>query len=206
MKTRVKMSIILCIVFALLSSLVFILLGYLGTGHAGVPSQTFVPVKIKIVPDDEDIMVCVQPTEGLHSHITHEIPLNSIKKGWIIAQYQGYCLLVFDIKDTDIENYEDYIDETLPVNRHNHYFYAQPISRDRLTITDYSASLSDETEDPFAGERIPLLMHYQIDGEIDNYYRSRLLIPTCIGINAVFILITVVVNLIANTAEKRKER
>ena len=203
MKLRVKMSIIFCIVFALLSSFVFILLGYLGTGHGGIPTQTFVPVKIKTVQEDEDILLCVQPTEGTHSDKTYMVPLNSIKKGWIIAQYQGYCRLVFDIKDTDIENVDAYIEGMLP---NNHYFYVQPVSRDRLKITDYSASLSDETEDPFASERIPLLMHYQIDGEIDNYYRSRLLIPTCVGLNVVFILLTVGINLIANAVEKRKQR
>lgn len=206
MKLRVKMSIIFCIVFALLSSLVFILLGYLGTGHAGIPTQTFVPVKIKTVPEDEDVLLCVQPTEGTHSDKTYMVPLNSIKKGWIIAQYQGYCRLVFDIKDTDIENVDDYIEGMLPTYKDNHYFYVQPVSRDRLKITDYSASLSDETEDPFASERIPLLMHYQINGEIDNYYRSRLLIPTCVGLNVVFILLTVGINLIAYAVEKRKQR
>jgi hypothetical protein len=92
----------------------------------------------------------------------------------------------------------------MSVDWHEHYFYAQPVSRDRLKITDYFARSSDEPDDPFASGKMPFLMFYQISEEIMNYYFSRSLIPTCVGVNVVFILLTAVINLIANAVEKRR--
>ena len=86
MKLRAKMSIILCIIFALLSTGVYLLGGYVGDNVQGLHTQSFAPVKIKKVPDEEDIMVFVYP-DGIYPHgycdEDHNVPLNSIRKGWI---------------------------------------------------------------------------------------------------------------------------
>ena len=67
MKLRVKMSIILCIIFALLSTGVYLLGGYVGDSVQGLHTQSFAPVKIKKVSDEEDIMVFVYP-DGIYPH------------------------------------------------------------------------------------------------------------------------------------------
>ena len=186
MKRRVKVSIIVCVVFALLSSAVFFLGGYLRIGHPGINSQSFAPVKIKKVPDEEDIMVHVYPVVGMepHGYEPGEIPLNSIKKGWIIAQYKGYCRMLFKIDDEE-------------------YCYVQLVPRDRLMVTDFTARLGDEPTDPFAGGRKwELISDCSVISELRSYNYPRY----CVAINAVFILLAVGINLIANAVEKRKQR
>ena len=144
MKTRVKMSIVLCIVFSLLSVVVYLIGGYVGDGVHGLRSQSFAPVKIKKVPDEEDIMVFVYP-DGIRAHgyidEDHFVPLNSIRKGWLVAQYRGYCCVVFELKNTDIEM------EHAPGSEHK-YYYIEQVPRDRLRITDYTARYGEETQDP----------------------------------------------------------
>ena len=186
MKLRVKMSIIFCIVFALLSSAAFFLHRYLGVSHHGIDSQSFAPVWIKKVHDEDDIMVHVHPIIGMepHGYEPGEIPLNSIKKGWIIAQYKGYCRVLFKIDDEE-------------------YCYVQLVPRDRLMVTDFTARLGDEPTDPFAGGRKwELISDCSVISELRSYNYPRY----CVAINAVFILLAVGINLIANAVEKRKQR
>ena len=184
MKLRVKITIIVCVVFALLSSAVFFLGGYLKSGHPGIDSQSFAPVWIKKVHDEDDIMVHVHPIIGMepHGYDTGEIPLNSIKKGWIIAQYKGYCRVLFKIDDEE-------------------YCYVQLVPRDRLMVTDLTARLGDEPTDPFAGGRKwELISDCSVISELRSYNYPRY----CVAINTVFILLAVGINLIANAVEKRR--
>ena len=186
MKRRVRVSIIVCIVFALLSSSAFFLYGYLGGGHPGISSQSFAPVRIKKVHDEEDISVKIYPVGILpHGYEAGEIPLNSIKKGWIIAQYKGYCRVLFKIDDEE-------------------YYYVQPVPRDRLRVTDLTARLGDEPEDPFAEGKTVMLPDCSVRTELGDYNYPRYGTLLCVAINAVFILIAVGINLIANAVEKRR--
>ena len=203
MKTRVKITIIVCVVFALLSSAFFLLLEYLSdAGHPGINSESFAPVKIKKVPDEEDLMVHVYPVIGMMPHgyepEEHWVSLNSIKKGWIVAQYEGYCRVLFDINDADMEDfYGDHF-----FNRRPHYYCVQPISRERLMVTDPTARLGDEKEDPFADDK--QYLDCSLESEFQNYNHPRFATLACIAENAVFILFTVGLNLILKAIEKRK--
>ncbi len=186
MKRRVKVSIIVCVVFALLSSAVFFLGGYLKSGHPGINSQSFAPVRIKKVHDEEDIMVKIYPIGILpHFYEAPEIPLNSIKKGWIVAQYKGYCRVMFKSDDEE-------------------YYYVQPVSRDRLMVTDLTARLGDEAEDPFAEGKSVMLLDCSVRTELGDYNYPRYGTLLCVAINTVFILLAVGINLIANAVEKRR--
>jgi len=202
MKRRVKVSIIVCVVFALLSSAVFFLGGYLRSGHPGINSQSFAPVKIKKVHDEDDIMVRVYPVIGMMPHgyepEEHWVSLNSIKKGWIVAQYEGYCRVLFDINDADMEDF--YGDHFL--NRRPHYYCVQPISRERLMVTDPTARLGDEKEDPFADDK--QYLDCSLESELGSYRYARFATRICLAANAVFILLAVGINLIANAVEKRR--
>ena len=184
MKIRVRVSIIVCVVFALLSSAAFFLHRYLGVSHHGLDSQSFAPVWIKKVHDEDDIMVHVHPIIVMepHGYETGEIPLNSIKKGWIIAQYKGYCRVLFKIDDEE-------------------YCYVQLVPRDRFMVTDLTARLGDEPTDPFAGGRKrELISDCSVISELSSYNYPRY----CVAINAAFILLAVGINLIANAVEKRR--
>lgn len=184
MKRRVKVSIIVSVVFVLLSSAAFFLHRYLGVSHHGIDSQSFAPVRIKKVHDEDDIMVYVHPLIGMepHGYEPGKIPLNSIKKGWIIAQYKGYCRVLFKIDDEE-------------------YCYVQLVPRDRLMVTDFTARLGDEHTDPFAGGRKwELISDCSVISELSSYNYPRF----CVAINAVFILLAVGINLIANAVEKRR--
>lgn len=200
MKLRAKMSIMLCIIFALLSTGVYLLGGYVGDNVQGLHTQSFAPVKIKKVPDEEDIMVFVYP-DGIYPHgycdEDHNVPLNSIRKGWLVAQYRGYCCVVFELKNTDIELEPD------PVLEHQ-YYYIEQVPIDRLRITDYTARHGEEPQDRFDGEHSLPIMNYLINDEINDYYTARIGIPVLIAINAAFILLAVGINLIANAVEKRR--
>ncbi len=202
MKLRVKITIIVCVVFALLSSTFFLLFGYLSDdGHPGINSESFAPAKIKKVPDEEDIMVCVYPVVGIKPHgyesAEHWISLNSIKKGWIVAQYEGYCRVLFEIDDADMEDF--YGNHFF---RSPHYYCVQPISRERLMVTDPTARLGDEKEDPFADDK--QYLDCSLESEFENYNHPRFATLACIAENAVFILFAVGINLILKSIEKRK--
>lgn len=204
MKRRVKVSIIACVVFALLSSAVFFLGGYLKSGHPGINSQSFAPVKIKKVPDEEDLMVRVYPVIGIKPHgyepEEHWVSLNSIKKGWIVAQYEGYCRVLFDINDADMEDFygNDFFIE------HHHYYYVQPVSRDRLKVTNVTARLGDEPKDPFADDKQVFYLECCLNSELGSYRYARFATRICLAANSVFILLAVGINLIANAVEKRR--
>ena len=207
MKRRVKITIIVCVVFALLSSAFFLLLGYLSDGgHPGINSESFAPVKIKKVPDEEDIMVHVYPVIGMMPHgyepEEHWVSLNSIKKGWIIAQYKGNCRVLFDVNDADME---DFFGNYFIEQRH-HYYYVQPVSRDRLKVTGFIARSGDEPEDPFAEGKSVCLLDCCVSSEIGSYRYAENATRICLAANAVFILLAAGINLIANAVEKRKYR
>ena len=88
MKLRAKMSIILCIIFALLSTGVYLLGGYVGDNVQGLHTQSFAPVKIKKVPDEEDVYVSLYPC-GLADHRyspdDNQVKLNTVKKGILLV-------------------------------------------------------------------------------------------------------------------------
>lgn len=202
MRIRVRVSIIVCVVFALLSTGVYLLGGYVGDNVQGLHTQSFAPVKIKKVPDEEDIMVHVYPVVGIKPHgyesEEHWISLNSIKKGWIVAQYEGYCRVLFDINDADMEDfYGDHF-----FNRRPHYYCVQPISRERLMVTDPTARLGDEKEDPFADDK--QYLDCSLESELGSYRYARFATRICLAANAVFILLVVGINLIANAVGKRR--
>ena len=198
MKLRVKVSIVLCGVFALLSSAAFFLHGYLGGGHPGISSQSFAPVKIKKVPDEEDVFVTLYPC-GLAHHgynaEDNQVKLNTVKKGWIIAQYRGYCRVIFRMKDADIEQYRD-------TDPEHDFYYVEKVSRDRLRITDYTARLGDEPADPFTG-RPAMLPECSIETELGHYNYQRYGTLSCIALNAVFILLAAGINLMISAVQKR---
>lgn len=206
MKRRVIVSIIVCVVFALLSSALFVLGGYLQSGHPGISSESFAPVKIRKDHDEDDIMVRVYPVIGIAPHgyepEEHWVSLNSIKKGWIVAQYEGYCRVLFDINDADME---DFFGNYFIEQRH-HYYYVQPVSRDRLKVTNVTARLGDEPKDPFADDKQVFYLECCLNSELGSYRYAENAIRICLAANAVFILLAAGINLIANAVEKRKYR
>lgn len=203
MKPRVIVSIILCGVIVLVTSGFTALINYISVGgHPGTPGESFAPVNVMHVSDEEDVIVNVYPTGGMLPHgydkeAEHVIPLNSIRKGWLVAQYQGNCRVLFEVKDADMEDF-------CGIGNTEHYYYAEIIPRSRLSIRDITARLKDEPSDPFASDKGAIYFDCCIREELLRYNLPRHSIPFCLAVNAVFILLAVGINLIANAVEKRR--
>lgn len=203
MKARKIVSVVLCVVFLIITLLFVALVNYLSTGgHPGIDSASFAPVKVIKVADEEDILVNVYPTGGILPHGTEpgthlEVDLNCIKKGWIVAQYKGKCRLLFEISDADMEDF-------CGIGNNKHYYYAEIIPAQRLKITDISSRHADEPADPFAKETRPSYLDCCIHEELSRYYIPRRYMSYCATANIVFILLVIGVNLIINAFSKRK--
>ena len=108
MKRRIIISILLCVAFFFISSRFFVLKWKLtpAQNNSGLNTSSFAPSEVIKVPGEDDIIVNVYPSvdpsvgipppdyDGMNSLETN---LNNIKKGWIVAQYNGNCRLLFDI-------------------------------------------------------------------------------------------------------------
>ena len=107
MKPRIIVSIVLCVVFFWLSWVYFELKWRLPSAHPGLNTSSFAPSEVIAVPDEDDIIVNVYPSVDPSVGIPHpghdgrdsiETNLNNIKKGWILAKYNGNCRLLHLIK------------------------------------------------------------------------------------------------------------
>ena len=205
MSTRKKASVILCVVFVILTSLLAALANYISTGgHPGINSASFAPAEVINVSDEEDILVTVYPTGGMLPHGTDrdiclEVPLNSINKGWIVVQYQGKCRLLFEINDANMEDF-------CGIGDNKHYYYAEIIPSQRLRITDITARHKDEPTDPFAKDTRPTYLNCCINEERSRFNFPRRCVRYCIVADTGFILLVIGVNLIINTISKHKTK
>ena len=202
MKRRKKISIVICIVFLVISLLVwnFIRLVYT-SGHPGINSQSFAPAKVLSVPDEQDISVNVFPAIDMMIHgypeEMHEINLNSIRKGWLVEQYGENCRLLFEVNDADMEDFFHFSEK-------QHYYYAEIIPRDRLKITDITARQGQALEDPFSQDTMPRYASCCINVEIRRYdfLRSKLLV--LILVNVIFVFVVVTFNLVISKVARRR--
>ena len=205
MKVRKTVSIILCVIFLLVSSLYFVTTEYLDNNYyPGLNTASFAPAKVIKANNEKDITVKVYPTGGISSHEpdskkAHEISLNRINKGWIVAQYHGNCRLLFEINDADMEDFATFSENI------DHYYYAETIPVERLIITDLTARHNEDASDPFNGDTKPFYFHLSINIEISKYYSARFGWLPFTGINAAFILIVIGVNLIISKIAKQKK-
>lgn len=202
MSTRKKVSVILCVVFLLITSLISIVANILvSTGHPGLKSAAFAPANVIGVSDEKDIMVTVYPA-GLMHHAgkknLHEVNLNCIKKGWLVDSYNGKCRLIFDVKNADMEDFGHFTDS-------EHYYIAEIIPKQRLWITDLTARHADEPTDPFADDYWGDYASCCIATEVGRYSRPRVTIIKLIAVNAGFIALVAGVNVIANKVSKHKK-
>ena len=67
MNIRIKVSIIICVIFLILSSAITAFNYYINVRLPGVSSKSFAPVTVNKVPEDEDIVVQVYQT-GIARH------------------------------------------------------------------------------------------------------------------------------------------
>ena len=194
MKPRIVVSIILCSIFLLLSVSFYLLIGYVNKGsHPGLDVNSFAPAKVKIVSADEDIVVNVYPSGGLaHRSSMFEANLNAIDKGWIVCQYDGKCRLFFEGSDCSFENADK-----------RDYYYAEIIPRERLRVTDITARLKDEPEDPFDDDTVTVYLDCCFTQErfLYNYPRKMLLI--LVAANAVVILFALSANVMISKITKK---
>lgn len=201
MKVRKTFSIILCMVFVVISSFAYFGLNYLSSNSPrGINTSSFAPAKVKKA--DEDILVKVYPTGGIMRHEPKfyeycEVNLNCIKKGWITARYQGYCRLLFEAKDVDSE-------ELLGTYNEVQYFIAESIPSTRLKVTDITAKLVDEQKDPFNQETHPLYMYYSIDEEKGDYYSARYGALGYLAADALVITLVIGINLFINRKQNSR--
>ena len=207
MKPRIIVSIVLCVVFFWLSWVYFELKWRLPSAHPGLNTSSFAPSEVIAVPDEDDIIVNVYPSVDPSVGIPHpghdgrdsiETNLNNIKKGWIVAKYNGNCRLLFEIHDADIEDFcPPYKGES------QNYYYCEIIPESRLKITDMKARHQDDPADPFTNDERPLYLPCCIEEEIrrydiKSYVIPRQVIPRYAVVNIIFILIVVGINILIN--------
>ena len=207
MKPRIIVSIVLCVVFFWLSWVYFELKWRLPSAHPGLNTSSFAPSEVIAVPDEDDIIVNVYPSVDPSVGIPHpghdgrdsiETNLNNIKKGWIVAKYNGNCRLLFEIHDADIEDFcPPYKGES------QNYYYCEIIPESRLKITDMKARHQDDPADPFTNDERPLYLPCCIAEEIrrydiKSYVIPRQVIPRYAVVNIIFILIVVGINILIN--------
>lgn len=204
MKHRTTVSIFICILFLAVSSLLFALDEHLNTGmHPGLHTASFAPATVIRVSDSEDIVVKVYPVCGIPMHASekssgYEVKLNNITEGWLVAQYQGNCRLLFDIKDADMEDFYEF----LPYE--HHYYYAEIIPEQRISVTDITARLGDEPTDPFAADKLPMYQDCCVAEEIHEYSYPRKIALRYLIADAVFILLVVTGNVVISIKHRRK--
>ena len=207
MKPRIIVSIALCLVFFWLSWVYFEFKWRLLPGHPGLNTSSFAPSKVIEVPDEEDIIVKVYPPipgnlmGGSDENI--ETGLNNIKKGWIIAQYNGNCRLLFEIHDADIEDFY-----TSPTSNGKHYYYSEIIPKSRLEVIDITARLEEDKTNPFNNNKRPIYTDCCIAEEIrrydiKSYVIPRQVIPRYAVVNIIFILIVVGINILIHKFKSR---
>lgn len=206
MSRRIKVSIVFCVVFLILSSAITAVSHYINNGsHPGVSSKSFAPVTVNKVPDDEDIVVQVYQT-GIPRHNDQsnqseysnpEIALNQIDSGWLTYQYQGYCLLVFDDKESTLEPLAP------EITGEKVYFIAMQVPVSRLKITDLSARHGEETSDPFEFTNQKTIMSYSVALELDSYRTLHFGVLYCAAANIVFVLLVVGGNLLISAVRKK---
>ncbi len=207
MSRRIKVSIVICVVFLILSSAITAVSHYINNGSLpGVSSKSFAPVTVNKVPDDEDIVVQVYQT-GIPRHNDQsnqseysnpEIALNQIDSGWLTYQYQGYCLLVFDDKDSTLE-------PLAPENTGEKVYYiAMQVPVSRLKITDLSARHGEETTDPFEYSNQILIMSYSVASELYKLAGIQSRVLCCGAVNIAFIILVVGINLIISQVRRKR--
>ena len=206
MNIRIKVSIIICVIFLILSSAITAFNYYINVRLPGVSSKSFAPVTVNKVPDDEDIVVQVYQT-GIPRHNDQsnqsdysnpEIALNQIDSGWLTYQYQGYCLLVFDDKDSTLE-------PLAPENTGEKVYYiAMQVPVSRLKITDLSARHGEETTDPFEYSNQILIMSYSVASELYKLAGIQSRALCCGAVNIAFIILVVGINLIISSVRKKR--
>ena len=127
--------------------------------------------------------------------------LNNIKKGWIVAKFNGNCRLLFEIHDADIEDFcPPYKGES------KNYYYCEIIPESRLKITDMKARHQDDPADPFTNDERPLYLPCCIAEELRRYDIQSYIIPKqvitrFITVNIVFILAVVGIDILINKAQ-----
>ena len=210
MKRRIIISILLCVAFFFISSRFFVLKWKLTPAHSGLNTSSFAPSEVIKVPGEDDIIVNVYPSvdpsvgipppdyDGMNSLETN---LNNIKKGWIVAQYNGNCRLLFDISDSEIEDFS-------PIHANKHYYYCEIIPESRFKITDIKTRHQDDPTDPFTNDKRPLYLPCCIEEEIRRYNISKYVIPRYVIprfaiVNIIFILIVVGINIIINKVKQK---
>ena len=190
MKPRIVVSIIFCSIFLLLSVSFYLLIG---ESRPGLDVNSFAPAKVKKVSADEDIVVNVYPSGGLlHRSSMFEANLNAIDKGWIVCQYDGKCRLLFEGSDCSFENADK-----------RDCYYAEIIPRERLRVTDITARLKDEPEDPFDDDTVAVYLDYCFYGERFGYNYHRKMLLILVAANAVVILFALAANVMISKVTGR---
>ena len=195
MKSRLKVTVIICSAFLVITTLLMLFAGYISLPSINLKNVLCVPVSVKKVSEDQDIMVQIKPC-GMLPHgwkdEDHVLGLNEINKGWITDYYDGKCRLVF-LKEDSTGSEEVFGNS--PFLR-NYRYYAEIVPRNRVALKNPFDLLKirNATADPFAEETHKNSCNVVADYAIPRYNRWASLTKWLLIVNAVFIFLTVVFN------------
>ena len=195
MKSRLKVTVIICSAFLVITTLLMLFAGYISLPSINLKNVLCVPVSVKKVSEDQDIVVQIKPC-GMLPHgwndEDHEMNLNDIKKGWITDYYDGKCRLVF-LKEDSTGSEEVFGNSTF---LGNYKYYAEIVPRNRVALKNPFDLLKirNAPADPFAEETHKNSCHVVADYAISRYNRWASLTRWLLIVNAVFIFLTVVFN------------
>ncbi len=193
----INISVVLCIVFVLLSSGLCYIGNYLDKAQPSMHGKTFVPVKVRKVSPENDVTVTAHKVTLSHApENTVEMKLNDISKARIVNIYHEKCRIVFDYRDSGLKDTQTDEDP---------YWYAEIVPKNRLTVTDMFAALKDDSTDTLAEDYKPQLYEDSLRiswGGMSNGYRIFL----TVAVNIAVILLTVIINVLITKAVKKHER
>ena len=208
MKRRLKVTVIICSVFLIITTLLTLLVAHISTPSINLKNDLCVPVSVKKVPEDQDVMVRIKPAEGILPHgwndEEHELGLNEINKGWITDYYDGKCRLVFLKKDST--GNEDVFWADRLYGNYKQYYYAEIVPRNRVVIKNPFDLLKvrNASSDPFSEESHKNSCMVVARYAIPTYAMYYKLTKWLLIVNAVFILLAVILNVCISSIEKRK--
>ncbi|MBR3247103.1 MAG: hypothetical protein IKG03_01740 [Clostridiales bacterium] len=207
MKSQLKVTIIVCSVFLIVTTLLMLFVAYISTPSIDLKKVLCVPVSVKKVPEDQDILVQIEPC-GLMPHgwndEEHELSLNDINRGWITDYYDGKCRLVF-LKE-DSTGSEDVFGNYKSYGRNKEYYYAEIVPRNRVVLKNPLdlSKIKNATSDPFSEESHKNSCFIVADYAIPTYTWYMKLTKWLLIANVVFILFAVVFNVCISSIKKSK--
>lgn len=162
----------------------------LNIANPNMEDSLFVPVTVKDVADDKDIVVPVtgvapQPKD---SELPEEMNLNDLDHGWLVYDKWGKCRIIFETEKS-----------------FTNYAYAENIPRSRLSLDDKL----DEFSVIFRAQQHPSTDYYidDIGGGVYMYPVITKCTRQAWLVNAIVIAGAVVVNiLLSDSFKERKKR